>query len=113
MMGAGWSQCALSCAPVPYEILISRDGFSLASSFLGITICSIPSLCVALIFSEFTVIGRVKGEYRWHIVLKNSKQADPANTRVRQALKKAAGTQHAAKRLKVTRIVDVDPVGLL
>ena len=59
------------------------------------------------------VIGRVKGEYRWHIVLKNSKQADPANTRVRQALKKAAGTQHAAKRLKVTRIVDVDPVGLL
>lgn len=45
---------------IPYEILISLEGFSLASSFFGMTTCRMPSLWLARILSGFTVCGRVK-----------------------------------------------------
>jgi primosomal protein N' (replication factor Y) len=59
------------------------------------------------------VIGQVKGEYRWHIVLKNPKQTDPSGARMRQAVRDAVGAEGTSSRAAVARIVDVDPVGLL
>lgn len=59
------------------------------------------------------VIGQVKGEHRWHIVLKNPKQTDPSGARMRQAVRDAVGAEGKSSRAAVTRIVDVDPVGLL
>jgi primosomal protein N' (replication factor Y) len=72
-----------------------------------------PSATFTMLGPAPAVIGQIRGEHRWHIVLKNPKQSDPANTRMRQALRAAVAAGGRSSRAKVTRIVDVDPVGLL
>jgi primosomal protein N' (replication factor Y) len=58
------------------------------------------------------VIGKINRQYRWHIVLKTAKGADPSGSlthgRVRQAVESVQG------RVKKTQvIIDVDPVGIM
>jgi len=59
------------------------------------------------------VIGKIKNQYRWHIIVKNKKASDPSGSHLRRALRTALTSfQHKAQRT-VRLIIDVDPVGLL
>jgi len=59
------------------------------------------------------VIGKIKNQYRWHIIIKNLKTVDPSGLHLRQALRKTL-TVFEARRPKAVRvIIDVDPVGLM
>ena len=59
------------------------------------------------------VIERINNQYRWHIVIKNLKTADPSGivcrTEVRNALQRYG--RQSSRNVRV--IIDVDPVGLL
>jgi primosomal protein N' (replication factor Y) (superfamily II helicase) len=59
------------------------------------------------------VIGKIKREYRWHVVLKSLKNADPSGGLLRHALQGALGALGRGENRKVRMIVDVDPVGLM
>lgn len=58
------------------------------------------------------VIGRINRAWRWHIVLKTPRTADPSGAltlaRVRQAIEQHAGTPR-----RTAVIVDVDPAGIM
>jgi primosomal protein N' (replication factor Y) len=59
------------------------------------------------------VIGKIKREYRWHVVLKSMKDADPSGGILRHALQGALGVLAGGERRKVRLIVDMDPVGMM
>lgn len=61
-------------------------------------------------------IPRLKGNFRWHIVIKNLKTTDPAGKHLHAALAQLLQTYKTSalgksKRVKI--IVDVDPVGMM
>jgi len=59
------------------------------------------------------VIGKIKQDYRWHILLKSSKTRDPAAIHLRQALVESTHRFEQTRKGDVRLIVDVDPVGTL
>ncbi len=62
------------------------------------------------------VIPKLKNLYRWHIVLKGLKSADPAGEHMHQALRQALrGYENSAmgKSRRVRLVLDVDPVGMM
>lgn len=58
------------------------------------------------------LIGKINNQYRWHIIVKSLKAADPTGTAARQALR-AAVEDLGRKSADVKLIVDIDPVGLM
>jgi primosomal protein N' (replication factor Y) len=59
------------------------------------------------------VIARIRSQYRWHLLLKNPRAADPSGARLRTDLQRALAVFHSAASRSVTLTIDVDPVGLL
>lgn len=59
------------------------------------------------------VIEKIKGDYRWHIIIKNPKSTDPAGVLLRRDLQRALTAYEARPEPGVRVIVDVDPVGML
>jgi primosomal protein N' (replication factor Y) len=51
-------------------------------------------------------IARLKGNWRWHLLLKTPPEADVSSV-LHSALAEAPGTP------RVTRVVDVDPIGMM
>ena len=58
------------------------------------------------------LIGKINNFYRWHIIVKSIKQADPTGLAARQALR-GATEDLSRKYTDVKLIIDVDPVGLM
>jgi len=58
------------------------------------------------------VIGKIKKLFRWHLLLRTPKSADPSGAITRQRLRAALSMETTPSR-KVQLIVDVDPVGLM
>jgi len=59
------------------------------------------------------VIARIKDQYRWHLILKVPKPADPNGTQVRSVLRKTMTEFEHSRRSTVRIIVDVDPMGMM
>ncbi len=59
------------------------------------------------------VIGKIRGEYRWHIIVKNMKSSDPGGSRLRELLHGIQLETAATAQRTVRLIVDVDPVTLM
>ncbi len=59
------------------------------------------------------VIGKVKQQYRWHTIVKNSRDADPGGTRLRKAMEGILEQYREFQQRSVRVIIDADPVGLL
>jgi primosomal protein N' (replication factor Y) len=59
------------------------------------------------------VIGRVKQQYRWHTIVKNSRDADPGGVRLRKAMERVLEAHRKSQHRSVRVIIDADPVGLL
>jgi primosomal protein N' (replication factor Y) len=59
------------------------------------------------------VITRVRQQYRWHTIIKNSREADPTGGRLREAISRALATLEESHQRSVRIIIDADPVGLL
>ena len=62
------------------------------------------------------VLTRLKGEFRWQIILKSLKEKDPAGQAVHKALSSAVHSFKSTllgKSRSVKMIVDVDPVGMM
>ena len=59
------------------------------------------------------VIERINNQYRWHIVIKNLKTADPSGAVCRTAVRNALQSYGRQSSRNVRVIIDVDPVGLL
>jgi primosomal protein N' (replication factor Y) len=59
------------------------------------------------------VIGKIKQDYRWHILLKSSKSQDPAAAHLRRALVESTRRFEQTRKGDVRVIIDVDPVGTL
>ena len=57
------------------------------------------------------VIARINRMYRWHLVIKNNRTADPSGARLREAL--AHTLKAAAPPATVKLAIDIDPVGVL
>jgi primosomal protein N' (replication factor Y) (superfamily II helicase) len=57
------------------------------------------------------VIARINKQYRWHLVIKNSRTADVSGARLRHALAQTLRTVSAPAAVKVA--IDIDPVGIL
>jgi primosomal protein N' (replication factor Y) len=58
------------------------------------------------------VIARIRNRYRWHMLIKDNRRADPSGAQMRAAVRKAlAASERGSRSVSVT--VDVDPVGLL
>jgi primosomal protein N' (replication factor Y) len=58
------------------------------------------------------VIGRIKGQYRWHLLLKTSKSVDPSGVLTHARLRQAI-TQLTARARSTQLIIDVDPVSVM
>jgi primosomal protein N' (replication factor Y) len=61
-------------------------------------------------------LTKLKGLYRWHLVLKSSKANDPSGNRLHQTLQKAIVNFKAApsgNTAPVNTIVDIDPAGMM
>jgi primosomal protein N' (replication factor Y) len=59
------------------------------------------------------VISRIKGKYRWHLVLKCRKEEDPSGAAVRNALQAATAKTAPRRHRDVQLVIDVDPAGLM
>jgi primosomal protein N' (replication factor Y) len=57
------------------------------------------------------VIARINRMYRWHLVIKNNRAADPSGARLRQALAHTMKVTAAPATARVA--IDIDPVGIL
>jgi len=57
------------------------------------------------------VIGRIKKNYRWHVILKSPKDRDPGGLVLRHALQGALRETGADRNVRL--IIDMDPVGLM
>lgn len=61
-------------------------------------------------------IPKLKGKFRWHIVLKSLKDIDPSGQRIHQAIHRALQSyknSSVGKSTSVKVIIDVDPVGMM
>lgn len=61
-------------------------------------------------------ITKLKGQHRWHIIVKSLKTVDPAGKFVHKAIKQAIQDYHKStvgKSKSVKMIIDVDPVGMM
>ncbi len=73
--------------------------------------------------SSFLLLGpaaaamtKLKGEYRWHIILKDLKSKDPSGHQLHRALNNAfksyfSSTLGKSKSAKI--LIDIDPVGMM
>jgi len=59
------------------------------------------------------VISRVKQQYRWHTIVKNSRDADPGGARLRKVMETVLEVLRPSEQRSVRLIIDADPVGLL
>jgi primosomal protein N' (replication factor Y) len=59
------------------------------------------------------VIGKIKNQYRWHIIIKDLKSRDAGGHHLRAVLQKARTTFDRGRRGDVRLIIDVDPAGLM
>jgi primosomal protein N' (replication factor Y) (superfamily II helicase) len=59
------------------------------------------------------VIGKIKNQYRWHIIVKNAKSKDPGGHLLRQVLQKAKAFSESERLHDVRLFVDADPAGLM
>jgi primosomal protein N' (replication factor Y) len=57
-------------------------------------------------------IQKIKGNYRWHILLKSLKETDPSGQRLHEALRRAVQPGKGG-RGSVKVVVDVDPAGMM
>jgi len=67
----------------------------------------------ALLGPAPAVIARIKDLYRWHLIIKIPKAADPTGAHLRMALRKTMATLAQKQRRSLRVIIDVDPVGLM
>jgi primosomal protein N' (replication factor Y) (superfamily II helicase) len=58
------------------------------------------------------IIGKIKKLFRWHLLLRTPKNADPTGAITRHRLRAALSAESNSSR-KVQLIIDVDPVGLM
>ncbi|MGA9116283.1 MAG: primosomal protein N' [Bacteroidota bacterium] len=57
-------------------------------------------------------VSRIRNQYRWHTMLKSSREGDPSGSRMRAAIRKAlAAGGGEARGVRIS--VDVDPAGLM
>lgn len=59
------------------------------------------------------VIAKISNQYRWHIIVKNSRATDPAGLHLRIALHRALNEFAPARKNSVRLAIDVDPAGLM
>lgn len=59
------------------------------------------------------VITRIRNRYRWHILLKNNRAADPSGARLRSLLRRTLASSSAGAGRSVRVIIDVDPAGTM
>jgi primosomal protein N' (replication factor Y) len=59
------------------------------------------------------VIARIRNQYRWHLLLKGSRAADPSGSRVRELLRRSLASFHATRTHAVRVTIDVDPAGTM
>ena len=59
------------------------------------------------------VIAKINNQYRWHILLKSPKTADPSGGLLRSTLRKALAAYGRFANRSVRLTIDVDPVGLM
>jgi primosomal protein N' (replication factor Y) (superfamily II helicase) len=59
------------------------------------------------------VIARIRNQYRWHILLKTARSADPSGGQLRDFLRHAFAAFGTKRSQQVRLSVDVDPVGTL
>lgn len=72
-----------------------------------------PPEGMSLLGPSPAVIGKINNYYRWHIIIKSDRGADPSGARVRSLLRRTIKASGEKRRSSVRLIVDVDPVGLL
>lgn len=61
-------------------------------------------------------LTKLRGQYRWHIIVKSLKTVDPAGKFVHKAIRQAIQDYHKStigKTKSVKMIIDVDPVGMM
>jgi primosomal protein N' (replication factor Y) len=58
-------------------------------------------------------IERIRNQYRWHVIAKNLKEADPAGAAFRAVLRQTLHAFAPRKSTNVQVILDVDPAGLM
>jgi len=59
-------------------------------------------------------LSRIKGEYRYHILLKTAKSADPSGSRMRSILLKALNRHNGLRHHAYIKVqIDVDPSDLM
>ena len=59
------------------------------------------------------VIGKIKDQFRWHLVVKSLKSGDPAGSIIRESLHHAVTAFERGRKGNIRLIVDVDPVGMM
>lgn len=59
------------------------------------------------------VIARIRNQYRWHLLLKGSRAADPSGSRVRELLHRSLASFQATRTHAVRVTIDVDPAGTM
>jgi primosomal protein N' (replication factor Y) len=68
---------------------------------------------VAVLGPAPAVIGKVNRQYRWHTIVKNSRESDPGGGRLRKAMENVVEAIRKSRQRSVRVIFDADPVGLL
>jgi primosomal protein N' (replication factor Y) len=59
------------------------------------------------------VIGRIKREFRWHVLVKSPKKNDPGGILLHRALREVSTARGSQRPDNVRLTIDIDPVGLL
>jgi len=59
------------------------------------------------------VIAKINNQYRWHIIVKNTKATDPSGQHLRSELQKVCNEFGRTQKYSVRLVIDVDPVGLM
>jgi primosomal protein N' (replication factor Y) len=59
------------------------------------------------------VIGKIKNQYRWHVLLKSMKDADPSGSLLRHGLQGALAALERTRTREVRLLVDMDPAGTM
>lgn len=59
------------------------------------------------------VISKINNQFRWHLIVKMPKEADPSGTHGRSVLRNAMTIFAEGRKRSVKVIIDVDPVGLM
>ena len=59
------------------------------------------------------VLPRLRKQWRWHAIIKNSKEMDPSGARLRDVLREVLSALQKSPAAGVRLTVDVDPVGII